>query len=190
MGRISDASFLIFVPTERLATTWEARHPRLIRHNTPSTAGDSARPSNRAGPLTESRRQTSLILDLERPVSAFIVLPHKICDSGKRKGVRAKSSPEVAPRGRRHTECEGGPLLTSSSLVAAAHVSGREGFKAASACLPPGGDRVLVPLLLHLQMNDAFHAWQGRNLWEVTQGGYPEGGYPARGHPVDQVIGR
>lgn len=52
-------------------TPWEAR---LIRHNISSTAGDSVRPSNRTGPLTESRRTRQINLfstlsDLSRPSS-------------------------------------------------------------------------------------------------------------------------
>lgn len=121
MSEIKNASFLDVVPVERLSRSHGKRGcHRLIRHDTPSAAGDSARPSNRTGPLTESRRTrqinlSSTLSDLSRPSS---LCPTNSVGLGGKESKACKIEARTCHRERRHS------FRPHRSLIAAAHMLG------------------------------------------------------------------
>lgn len=137
MSEIKNASFLDVVPVERLSRSHGKRGcHRLIRHDTPSAAGDSARPSNRTGPLTESRRTRQINLfstlsDLSRP---SFLCPTNSVGLGGKESKACKIEARTCHRERRHTEREREPL---SGLEQPHRSRTYVGLWMAKAYLPP-----------------------------------------------------
>lgn len=134
MRGIKDASFLKFVPVERLSRSHgkQGRH-RFIRHDTPSTAGDSARPSNRSGPLTESRRtrQINLFSTLNDLFRLSSPMPHKLCGTRRKGKACVPYQSQKQPSKDAVTEREKEPL---SGMERPHHSRACAGL---SVCLPP-----------------------------------------------------